>query len=76
MMPYVLSIVGVAAMLVIGRGYWYGWIVAFINECLWLGFAIATKQYGFILGATVYGGVNIYNALRWKKEHGLKEIVK
>jgi len=68
MMPYVLSAIGVTAMLIIGAGRWYGWIIAFANECLWLGFAFATKQYGFIVGATVYGSVNAYNAHRWYKK--------
>lgn len=64
-MPYLLSIIGVTGMLVIGRGYWWGWAIAFFNECLWVVFAIATRQYGFILGAAFYGTVNAYNAHRW-----------
>lgn len=67
-MPYVLSVIGVTAMLVIGAGRWYGWMVAFVNECLWLVFAFVTKQYGFIVGAAVYGSVNAYNAHRWYKQ--------
>jgi len=65
MMPYVLSVIGVTALVIIGRGYWWGWVLAFANECIWVGFALATRQYGFILGAIVYGSVNIYNARRW-----------
>jgi len=66
-MPYILSVIGVAGMLVIGRGYWWGWVIAFVNECLWVAFAVATRQYGFILGAAFYGTVNAYNAHRWYK---------
>lgn len=66
MMPYILSIIGVTALLIIGRNHWAGWILAFTNECLWIGFAITTKQYGFILGAVFYGTVNAYNAIRWR----------
>jgi hypothetical protein len=65
-MPYVLSVVGVAGMLAIGRDRWWGWLVALVNECLWVGYALVTRQYGFILGAAVYGTVNAYNAKRWK----------
>jgi hypothetical protein len=66
MMPYVLSIIGVTALVIIGRGHWWGWVIAFGNECLWVVFALTTHQYGFILGAAVYGSVNIYNARRWR----------
>lgn len=69
MMPYVLSVIGVTAMLIIGRGKWYGWAIALFNECLWLIFAIVTGQYGFIIGAAIYGAVNAYNAYNWKQEH-------
>lgn len=67
-MPYVLSVIGVTAMIAIGRGHWWGWAIALMNECLWVGFAIATRQYGFILGAAFYGTVNAYNAHRWYKQ--------
>lgn len=65
-MPYILSIVGVTALIIIGRNHWAGWILAFINECLWVWFAIHSKQYGFIIGAAFYGAVNAYNAARWR----------
>jgi hypothetical protein len=66
-MPYVLSIIGLTALVLIGRRHWYGWAIAFFNECLWIVFAIATKHYGFILGAIFYGTVNFHNALKWKR---------
>lgn len=66
MMPYILSVIGVCGMLVIGSHRWWGWCIAFVNECLWVAFAVATRQYGFILGATFYGTVNAYNAYKWR----------
>lgn len=65
-MPYVLSIIGVTALFVIGKGKWYGWLIAFLNECLWVIFAITTRQYGFLLGAGIYGSVNAYHAFKWR----------
>lgn len=53
-------------MLVIGTHRWWGWLIAFTNECLWVAFAVATRQYGFILGAAFYGTVNAFNAYRWR----------
>jgi len=66
-MSYVLSVIGVTGLFVIGRGKWYGWLIAFLNECLWVTFALTTKQYGFLLGAGVYGTVNVYNARKWRR---------
>ena len=63
--PWMLSIVGVTAMLIVGRGVWWGWSIAFANECLWIAYALATQQRGFILGAVCYGAVNLTNAHRW-----------
>lgn len=65
-MPFVLSIIGMSALILIGRKRWYGWAIAFGNECLWVGFAIATKQYGFIMGAIFYGAINFHNAMLWR----------
>lgn len=65
--PYILSVLGIAALLTIGRGHWWGWGIAFTNECLWIMFAITTEQYGFLLGAFAYGAVNVYNAVRWHR---------
>jgi hypothetical protein len=75
-MPYILSVIGVTAMLVIGSGKWWGWAIAFINECLWVGFAITTRQYGFILGAAFYGTVNAYNAYKWRRNHTIIRVVR
>ena len=68
-MPYVLSIIGVTALVLIGMRKWWGWAIAFVNECLWIVFAIVTRQHGFILGALVYGTVNIMNGVKWFR-HG------
>lgn len=76
MMPYILSIVGVTGMLVIGAGRWWGWVIALANECLWLGFAIVTQQYGFIIGAAIYGTVNAYNAMRWRRNHTVIRVMR
>ena len=65
---WVLSAVGVTGLLVVGRRKWWGWVVAFTNECLWVGYALATRQYGFIFGALAYGSVHLHNAWRWRGE--------
>lgn len=68
MMPYILSVVGVSALWLIGRKRWYGWLIAWGNECLWVAFAVSTRQYGFIVGSAVYGTLNMANAIVWKRD--------
>lgn len=63
--PYILSVLGITGLLAIGRRLWWGWIIALANECLWILFALATEQHGFLLGAFFYGAVNAYNAVFW-----------
>lgn len=65
--PYALSIIGMTALILIGQRKWYGWALAMFNECIWIVFAIATKQHGFILGAIFYGSINLHNAIKWKQ---------
>jgi hypothetical protein len=67
MMPYILSIIGVTALWLIGLKKWYGWALAWGNECLWVAFAIGTRQHGFILGSVVYGTINMANAIVWRR---------
>lgn len=43
-------------------------MLAWCNECIWVAFAVATQQYGFILGAIVYGTINMANAIVWKRD--------
>jgi hypothetical protein len=68
MMPYILSIIGVSALWLIGRRKWWGWGIAWGNECLWVAFAVSTQQYGFILGSAVYGSINMANAIVWRRD--------
>lgn len=42
--------------------------MAWSNECLWVAFAISTRQYGFVLGSIVYGTINMANAIVWKRD--------
>jgi len=59
--------IGVTGLLVVGRRQWQGWLIAITNEILWIGYAIATRQYGFIFGAVAYISVHSHNARKWKR---------
>lgn len=74
MWSYVLGTLGVIALLTIGKKKWYGWLLAFVNECLWFTYGVVTKQYGFCLAAIAYGIVNAVNGYKWKKTHSAKQI--
>jgi hypothetical protein len=57
MWSYILGTLGVIALFTIGQNKWYGWFMAFTNECLWIVYGYTTKQYGFIIAAIAYGTV-------------------
>jgi len=63
---WVLSCIGVTGLLLVGRRYWWAWGITALNECLWIGYALVTRQYGFIFGAIAYIGIHAYNARKWR----------
>jgi hypothetical protein len=70
MWSWVLAAIGVTGIFFVGRKTIWGWLVLLLNECLWIVYAIVTKQYGFIFAAIAYGFVYIKSYLGWKKMEG------
>jgi nicotinamide riboside transporter PnuC len=68
MWSYVLAIIGVTGIFFVGRKTIWGWLILLTNECIWVAYALATKQYGFILMATAYSAVYIKSYMLWRKE--------
>ena len=68
MWSWVLAAIGVTGIFFVGRKTVWGWLVLLVNECIWIAYAIATKQYGFIFMATAYSVVYIKSYLKWKEE--------
>jgi nicotinamide riboside transporter PnuC len=68
MWSYVLAAIGVTGIFFVGRKTIWGWLILLLNECIWVAYALATKQYGFILMATAYSAVYIKSYLLWRKE--------
>jgi len=64
---WILAVVGVSGMFLVGQKVLKGWIVLFCNECLWIAYAISTKQYGFVVMATAYIIVYIKSYSEWRK---------
>ena len=65
---WVLAIIGVTGIYFVGRKTIWGWYVLLFNECLWMAYAIITKQYGFIFSAIAYAAVYIRSYVHWSKE--------
>jgi hypothetical protein len=65
---WVLAAVGVTGIYFVGRKTIWGWLVLLINECIWIAYALATDQYGFIFMATAYSIVYIRSYLLWRRD--------
>jgi hypothetical protein len=57
---YILAPFGLAGMWIAGRNHW-GWLLSIFTQILWLTYAVATKQYGFMIGSTAYLFVYLRN---------------
>ena len=67
MWSWVLAVIGVTGIFFVGRKTIWGWHILCINECLWIAYAIITKQYGFIFSALAYAAVYIKSYMLWRK---------
>ncbi len=65
---WLLAVVGVCGIYFVGKKTIWGWLVLLVNECLWIGYAIATQQYGFIFMAVAYASVYLKSYFAWRKE--------
>ena len=68
MWSWVLAFIGVTGIYFVGRKTIWGWLVLCVNECLWIFYALATKQYGFIFMATAYALVYIKSYRQWRRD--------
>lgn len=64
---YLLTAVGVFGLWLAGRKSSGGWAVGFGAQALWVAYAIATHQWGFIVSAACYGTVYARNFLSWRR---------
>lgn len=67
MWSWVLALCGIAGTFLIGKKTIQGWIVLFINETLWIIYALQTKQYGFIVGSLAYMSVYVKSYRYWNR---------
>lgn len=69
---WILAAIGVTGIYVVGKKNMWGWLVLCVNECIWIAYALATKQYGFIVMALSYAAVYIKSYIQWRKEENDK----
>mgnify|MGYP007083501013 CR=1 FL=1 len=69
MWSWILAVIGVTGIYFVGRKTIWGWLVLLLNECIWILYALATKQYGFIFMATAYAAVYIKSYMLWHREN-------
>lgn len=65
---WVLMAFGVTGLYLAGKKIWWAWLIGLFAQVLWLGYGLATKQYGFIVSALAYAWVYAKNAYKWKDE--------
>lgn len=67
MWSWLLTAWGVSALLLAGRRRAIGWAMGLAGQALWLAYAIATRQWGFLVSAFAYGAVYARNWITWRK---------
>lgn len=60
---WVLTVTGVTAIWLAGRGNRVGWAVGFCGQVLWVAYAVVSEQWGFLVSAALFGGVYARNWL-------------
>ena len=63
-----LATVGIAGCWLTGQKDRRGWLLGVAVQALWLTYAVATGQWGFIASALAYGFVCIRGWYRWRRE--------
>lgn len=65
---WLLTAIGVTGLYLAGSKRLAGWMVGIGVQALWIAYAVSSEQWGFLVSAFAYGGVNIRNLVRWRRE--------
>lgn len=69
MWSWILTAVGLTCFFLAGRKVWWSWYIGIAGQALWLIYALATSQWGFLAGVIAYTVVYSKNAYSWTREH-------
>jgi len=73
MWAWVLSSLGLLGTYFTAKKFWWGWLFLFILNFAWVYYALATKQYGFLLASAVYGVLYWKTMVKWRRERLTKD---
>lgn len=62
-----MTAVGVFGLFMAGKKVKWAWLVGLGAQFLWVAYALATHQYGFLISAVAYGWVYARNHIAWNK---------
>ena len=62
-----LAIIGISGVYLTTKKLFWGFVVGFLVQVLWLTYALQTQQYGFILSALGFAWVNALGLYRWTR---------
>jgi hypothetical protein len=65
---WVLGVIPLFAMWQIGNRHRWAFLVMAGGEVLWVGWAILTRQWGFVPGSFIFGAVALRNWSSWRRE--------
>lgn len=71
---WLLAAGGILGIYLAGRKQAVGWLVGLGMQSVWLTYAVATRQWGFLVTAVAYGAVYAKNWRSWRREAREKEL--
>lgn len=63
-----LAAIGILGIYLAGKKNSLGWLIGLSAQVLWVVYAVATQQWGFIASALAYGFIYAKNWLAWRSE--------
>lgn len=75
MWSWILTAVGVVGLYCAGKKYAFGWLIGLFAQVLWVSYALATDQFGFLVSAFAYGFMYTKNFLLWRKQKISEDVM-
>lgn len=71
---YILTAIGLVGLWAAGSKKSWGWLIGLSAQALWIAYALATEQHGFIISALCYGFVYARNFRAWRPKEVAETI--